>query len=117
MCLSALATCLILATLPLLWLPTLPALPVIQAMIIAGLLLAFIRHKIARWMGFWLLFFAWGGLAALNEVWPMQHLTSGPQKAELEILATRGETMYQARIVRLNGRAILPAVGVTLYGN
>ncbi len=56
--LSALATCLILAILPLLWLPTLPALPLIQAMIVAGFLLALIRHTMARYIGLWLLFFA-----------------------------------------------------------
>lgn len=117
MCLSTLATCLILAILPLLWLPALPELTVLQAIIVVGVPLALIRHQIARYLGFWLLFFAWGGLAALGEVWPMQHLTSGPQKAELEILATGSDTMYQARIVRLNGRTMLPAVGVTLYGN
>ena len=115
--LSALATCLILAILPLLWLPTLPALPLIQVMIVAGFLLALIRHTMARYIGLWLLFFAWGGLAALSAVWPMQHLTHGPQKAELEIMAIGSDKMYQARIVRLNGRAMLPAVGVTLYGN
>ncbi len=115
--LSALATCLILAILPLLWLPTLPALPLIQVMIVAGFLLALIRHTMARYIGLWLLFFAWGGLAALSAVWPMQHLTHGPQKAELEIVAIGSDKMYQARIVRLNGRAMLPAVGVTLYGN
>jgi len=117
MCLSTLATCLILAILPLLWLPVLPALPVIQATIVAGVLLALIRHQIARYLGFGLLFFAWSGLAALSAVWPMQHLTSGPQKAEVEILATGSDTRYQARIIRLNGRAMLPAPGVALYGN
>lgn len=45
--LTSLATCLILAILPLLWLPALPALPFIQAIAVAGFLLALIRHNVA----------------------------------------------------------------------
>ncbi|WP_039029483.1 ComEC family protein [Leclercia adecarboxylata] len=115
--LTALATCLILAILPLLWLPTLPALPVIQTIAIAGLLLALIRHDVARYSGFWLLFFAWGALAAQSTVWPMQNLTRGPQKAGVEIVAVESDTAYRARIIQLDGKAVVPAVGVTLYGN
>ena len=115
--LTSLATCLILAILPLLWLPALPALPVIQAIAVAGFLLALIRHNVARYSGFWLLFFAWGALAAQSAVWPMQNLTRGPQKAEIEIVAVENEATYRARIIQLNGKAIVPAVGVTLYGN
>jgi len=117
MSLSALATCLILAILPLLWLPARPELTVIHATLVVGVALALTRVKAARYAGFWLLFFAWGGLAALSAVWPMQHLTTGPQNAEVEIIASDGATVHQGRIVRLNGRRMLPAVGITLYGN
>lgn len=117
MSLSALATCLILAILPLLWLPILPTLPVIQAIIFIGIVLALLRHNSARFTGLWLLFFAWGGLAALSAVWPMQHLTRGPQNAEVKIVGSEGDTVYQARIVRLNGKVMIPAPGITLYGN
>ncbi|MEB6379085.1 ComEC family protein [Leclercia adecarboxylata] len=115
--LTTLATSLILAILPLLWLPALPKLSLIQGMMIAGFLLALIRHNTARYCGFWLLFFAWGALAAHGAVWPMQNLTRGPQKAGVEILAVESDTVYRARIIQLNGKAVVPAVGVRLYGN
>lgn len=113
----AISACLIMAIMPLLWLPSLPGLLAIWECIVVGILLAVQRLICLRYIGLWLLFFAWGVLAAQEAVWPMQHLTAGPQQAEVVITATDGATTHQGRIVRLNGKPWYSTTGVTLYGN
>jgi competence protein ComEC len=85
--------------------------------IAVGILLAAQRLIYLRYTGLWLLFFAWGVLAAQEAVWPMQHLTDGPQQAEVVISATDGATTHQGQIVSLNGKPWRSTTGVTLYGN
>lgn len=58
MSLTALSASIILAIVPLLWLPVLPDLAQIQMMAVAGALFAFFNYKPLRYSGFWLLFFA-----------------------------------------------------------
>jgi len=113
----AISACLIMAIIPLLWLPSLPGLPVIWVCIAVGVLLAAQCLIYLRYTGLWLLFFAWGVLAAQEAVWPMQHLTDGPQQAEVVITATDGATTHQGQIVRLNGKPWRSTTGVMLYGN
>lgn len=117
MSLTALSICLILAMLPLLWLPALPDLPLIQAIAATGAVCAWFRFRPARLTGFWLLFFAWGVLAGKAILWPTTHLTQGQQNAEVIITASDGETMHQAKIIRSNGKRLFPAAGVKLYGS
>ncbi|MDY1036572.1 ComEC family protein [Lelliottia sp. CFBP8978] len=83
----------------------------------AGFLLALQRVMYLRYIGMWMIFFAWGVLAALESVWPMQHLTAGPQRAEVVITTTDGATTHQGRIIRLNGKPWRSTTGITLYGN
>ncbi len=109
--------CAILAIIPLYWLPALPDLPTIWMMIAAGVALAVQQRKWLTFSGLGLLFFCWGMLAAHQSVWPMNHLTKGPQQAEVVITATDGATMHQGKIVSLNGRRVWGATGVALYGN
>ncbi|MCW2095629.1 UNVERIFIED_ORG: competence protein ComEC [Enterobacter sp. BIGb0239] len=111
------SACLISAILPLLWLPSLPGLPVVWVCIAVGILLALQRLVYLRYAGLWLVFFAWGVLAALECVWPMQNLTAGPQRAEIVITGTDGATTHQARIVSLGGKPWFSTTGITLYGN
>ncbi|WP_324724032.1 ComEC family protein [Lelliottia sp. JS-SCA-14] len=113
----AISACLIMAIIPLLWLPSLPGLPVIWVCIAVGILLAAQRLIYLRYTGLWLLFFAWGVLAAQEAVWPMQHLTDGSQQAEVVITATDGATTHQGQIERLNGKPWRSTTGVMLYGN
>ncbi|WP_446029628.1 ComEC family protein [Lelliottia amnigena] len=113
----AISACLITAILPLLWLPSLPDIWTVWACIATGTLLGFQRLRWLRYVGLWMIFFAWGVLAALESVWPMQHLTAGPQQAEVVITSTDGATTHQGRIVSLNGKPWFSTTGVTLYGN
>lgn len=113
----AISACLIMAIIPLLWLPSLPGLPVIWVCITVGVLLAAQSLIYLRYTGLWLLFFAWGVLAAQEAVWPMQHLTDGPQQVDVAITATDGATTHQGQIVSLNGKPWRSTTGVTLYGN
>ena len=113
----AISACLITAILPLLWLPSLPDIWTVWACIATGTLLGFQRLRWLRYVGLWMIFFAWGVLAALESVWPMQHLTAGPQQAEVMITSTDGATTHQGQIVSLNGKPWFSTTGVTLYGN
>lgn len=117
MTITALSTCLILAMLPLLWLPALPDITTVWAMLGAGLLLACCRSHAARYVGWGAIFLVWGMLAALEAVWPMENLTTGPQRAEIVLTATDGATTHQGRLVRLNGERWSAQTGVVLYGN
>ncbi len=90
--------CAILAIIPLYWLPALPDLPTIWMMIAAGVALAVQQRKWLTFSGLGLLFFCWGMLAAHQGVWPMNHLTKGPQQAEVVITATDGATMHQGKL-------------------
>ena len=117
MSIPALSACLITAILPLLWLSALPALSLVWACIAIGILLAFLRPAWLRFAGLWVIFFAWGVLAALESVWPMQHLTAGPQQAEVILTATDGATTHRGNIVSLNGKPWFASTGITVYGN
>ncbi|ASV54834.1 DNA internalization-related competence protein ComEC-Rec2 [Lelliottia jeotgali] len=114
--LPAISACLITAILPLVWLPSLPNLSTVWVCIAVGVLLGLQRLLCLRYAGLWLVFFAWGVLAALESTWPMQNLTNAPQQAEILITATDGATTHQGKIVRLNGKPWYSTTGVTLYG-
>jgi len=113
----AISACIIAAILPLLWLPALPPLSIAWVCIATGTLLGLQRLRPLRYVGLWMIIFAWGVLAALESVWPMQNLTAGPQQAEVVITSTDGATTHQGRIVSLNGKPWFSATGVILYGN
>jgi competence protein ComEC len=72
--LPALAFSLNVGILPLLFLPVLPEIEHVWMIIVAGCLLASRHQRYIRYTGFTMLFFAWGLLAALQAIWPTQHL-------------------------------------------
>ncbi|KZR36061.1 ComEC family protein [Enterobacter genomosp. S] len=109
--------CAILAIIPLYWLPVLPDLQTVWVLIAAGIALSVRQKKWLTFSGLAVLFLCWGFLAARESVWPMNHLTKGPQQAEVVITATDGATMHQGKIVRLNGERVWANMGVALYGN
>ncbi|MER1405194.1 ComEC family protein [Enterobacter cloacae] len=112
-----LSLCAILAIVPLLWLPELPARHTVWIMVAGGLVLGLQRSFSLKCIGMGLLFCAWGILAAQESVWPMQHLTTGAVKAEVEITATDGATVHQGKLVALNGKRWWASTGIVLYGN
>jgi len=109
--LPAVAFCLITAVLPLLWLPALPEISGIVAIIVAGCLLG--GWPRVRWLALWLLFFAWGLLAAQEAVWPAKALPGATQRAVVKIVATDNMTAHRGIIEQLDGRrqAALPCAG------
>lgn len=109
--------CAILAIIPLYWLPVLPDLQTVWMLIAAGIALSLRQKKWLTFSGFAVLFLCWGFLAAQESVWPMNHLTKGPQQAEVVITATDGATMHQGKIVSLNDERVWANMGVALYGN
>lgn len=114
---TTLSLCAILALIPLFWLPALPSLHAVWLMIACGVGLSLQRQTWLRFSGLGMIFFAWGVLSAHENIWPMQHLTSGVHRAEVIITASDGAATYQGRIVALEGRRWRAATGVTLYGN
>jgi len=116
MALSTLAACIILGILPLLWLPVLPDIRSIWCVIISGCLLACVRPRLLRYGGTTLLIFAWGVLNAMQALWPTVNLPGANRQVEVIITETDNMTRHQAKIVRLNGKRLFPAAGITLYG-
>jgi len=114
--LPAVAFCLITAVLPLLWLPALPELSGIAAIVIAGCLLGFVRYPRIRWLALWLLFFAWGLLAAQEALWPTKALPGPTQRAVVKIVATDNMTVHRSIIEQLDGRRLYSTPGINLYG-
>lgn len=114
--LPALAMCLNLGLLPLLFLPTLPGLPHLWAVMPVACLLAILRHRLLRYAGMTLLFFVWGALAALQIVWPIEHLTEVNKQVRVTITDTDNATTHYAQITHLNGERLFPAPGIVFYG-
>lgn len=114
--LTALAACITLGILPLAWLPALPGMRTLWCVIIAGSLLGCQRYLVLRYAGITLLVFAWGILAAMQAIWPAQHLPAAHRQIEFEITHTDNATRHQGKILRLDGKRLLAAPGITLYG-
>ena len=115
--LPQLAGCVIIGILPLLWLPDLPERSVTWGLMLLALLIAQCRRRAAHYAALITLFFVWGVLSARQALWPTQTLTNGNRQVEVVLTATDGQTTHQGRIVRLDGRRLFPAPGVSLYGN
>ncbi|MFW3296521.1 ComEC/Rec2 family competence protein, partial [Enterobacter quasiroggenkampii] len=113
----ALSVCVMLAIVPLLWLPELPSPYAVWVMVAGGIVLAAWQNRRVKYAGITLLFCAWGILAAQESVWPMQHLTTGAVQAEVELTATDGTTLHQGNIRSVDGKRWWASTGVTLYGN
>ncbi|MGK9172708.1 ComEC family protein [Yokenella regensburgei] len=116
MTLPALAMCLNLGLIPLLFLPKLPGLHFLWWMIAAACVLAGQRRRILRYAGFALLFFAWGVLAARQQIWPMAFIPGSSQKVKVVITDTDRATTHFATITHLNGKRLYPAPGIVFYG-
>ncbi|HIH4737885.1 TPA: ComEC family protein [Klebsiella oxytoca] len=115
--LPQLAGCVIIGILPLLWLPDLPERSVTWGLMLLALLIAQCRRRAAHYAALITLFFVWGVLSARQALWPTHALTNGNRQVEVMLTATDGQTTHQGRIVRLDGRRLFPAPGVSLYGN
>lgn len=114
--LPVLAMCLNLGLLPLLFLPTLPGVHYLWPIILLACLLATLRQHALRCVGFTLLFFAWGVLAARQQMWPMEKIPGSNQKVRVVITDTDQMTTHYASITHLNGERLYPAPGIVFYG-
>lgn len=114
--LPGIALCLLTAITPLLWLPKLPDLNSIFIMILVGCLAGVCRDCRSGYIGLWLLFMAWGMLAAKEALWPTEHLPGRVRQAEVRLTGTDNVTTHCGVIERLNGKALYPAPGIMLYG-
>ncbi|WP_318366178.1 ComEC family protein [Enterobacter sp.] len=110
------ALCSLIAALPLLWLPALPDLGWVIAMVFCGCVLGSFSSLSVRYIGLGLLFVAWALLAALEAVWPAQTLSGTQVQAEVQLVATDNATTHRAIIERLNGQRLFPRPGIILYG-
>lgn len=73
--LPQLAGCVIIAILPLLWLPILPGRWVTWGLMVLALLIAQCRCRPAQYAALITLFFVWGVLSARQTLWPTERLT------------------------------------------
>lgn len=114
--LIAVCYCLIVGTLPLLWLPQLPPYGILAAMSAGALLLMLSGRKVARLLALTLLFFCWASLAAWQSLTPLA-LTAHNQNVEATLLQTDGGTRHQIRITHIDGKWLFPAITVDLLGS
>ncbi|WP_308564332.1 ComEC family protein [uncultured Klebsiella sp.] len=115
--LPQLAGCVIIGILPLLWMPALPEKSLIWGIFVLALLIAQYRCKATKYAVLITLFWLWGILSARQILWSTEALTGGNRQVEIELTATDGQTTHQGKIIRLDGRRLFPAPGVSLYGN
>lgn len=114
--LIVLCYCLIAGTLPLLWLPQLPSVSMLAAIVICALVIQRMPLKQADMLALALLFFCWASLAAWQCLAPLA-LTTGNQNVEATILQTDGATRHQMRITRINGRWQFPSIAIDFPGS
>lgn len=111
-----LAGCAIIGISPLLWLPVLPNMVSVWCVIGAALIIAPRRKPYTTYAAVTLLLFVWGILHARQALWPTEHIPGRNRQAVIELVAGDGLTTWQGKIIRLDGRRLYPAVGITLYG-
>nr|WP_318382156.1 ComEC family protein [uncultured Enterobacter sp.] len=114
--LPAIALCLLIGIVPLLWLPQLPGLPWVITLALAGLVAGRMPYPVMRYAGLCMAFAAWGLVAALGAVWPAQNLPGVTLNAVVRLTASDNVTTHQGVIERVNGQRLLSEPGVTLYG-
>lgn len=114
--LPGIALCLLTAIAPLLWLPQLPDLTAIVVITITGCVVGSCHDFRLRYTGLWLLFFAWGCLAAKETLWPALSLPGRVHQAEVRLTQTDNSTTHRGVIERLNGKRLYPVPGIALYG-
>ncbi len=110
--------CLTLITglIPLWWLPAIPSIPWLVALLGAALILLSGREVISRKAGLVILFFCWGGLSAAQDLAFFQQIPVTPVNAEVVIVRSDGQQYHEAKIVSLSGRLLFPQPGVRIYG-
>jgi hypothetical protein len=84
--------------------PVLPEIEHVWMIIVAGCLLASRHQRYIRYTGFTVLFFAWGLLAALQAIWPTQHLPGANRQVRVVITGTDHATTHYADITHLDGK-------------
>ncbi|KLF17265.1 competence protein ComEC [Klebsiella aerogenes] len=111
-----LAGCAIIGISPLLWLPALPNMLSVWCLIGVAIIMATLRKPYTTYAALTLLFFVWGILHARQALWPTEHIPGRNRQAVIELVGGDGLTSWQGKIIRLEGRRLYPAVGITLYG-
>ncbi|MCS3430776.1 DNA internalization-related competence protein ComEC/Rec2 [Klebsiella sp. BIGb0407] len=111
--------CLTLITglLPLLWLPAIPSLVWLVALLGIALALLSAQKVIVRQAGLIILFFCWGCLSAAQSLAFFQQIPATPVNAEIVIVKSDGRQYHEAKIVSLFGRLLFPQPGVRIYGS
>ncbi|MRS13716.1 ComEC family protein [Enterobacteriaceae bacterium RIT691] len=102
---------------PLLWLPELPPIIVINCLIVGALLLGVAPGRVAKFAAITLLFFCWGVLDGQQLILPANQFSGKQLAAEVEITAIEGEGKYAAKLISINGHRPLRAAGILLYGD
>lgn len=113
--LPGLCLCIIIGIAPLFWLPVLPSFTAIYAIMFAAVLASCRSLRVWRYVALLLWSLCWGLLAAKQSLWPIEFLADKTLTAEVKITASDNGRVNTLRILRINGRHLLPAPGVNVY--
>jgi len=107
---------LIIGLLPLWWLPAIPSLSWLVALLAVALVLLFCQKQVCHQVGLLVLFFCWGCLSAAQSLSFFQKIPLTPVNAQVVVVRSDGQHYHEAKIVSLSGRLLFPQPGVRLYG-
>lgn len=101
---------------PLLWLPSIPELPIIALVVVTGLLFIALNKPGLRYPAMALICLGWGLLSAKESLAPFQQWTQKPITADVIITRTDGAKKHELQLVKESGRYLFPPTGVRLTG-
>ncbi|MEW7314275.1 ComEC family protein [Buttiauxella gaviniae] len=102
---------------PLMWLPSIPRLPIMAALFIATLCIALIRHQWARYAAFGLLCLCWALFNARETLMPFEQWTRKAVVVEAVVERSDGKQNHELKIVSLEGKRVFPPVGIRSLGS
>lgn len=115
--LIGLCFCVMIGTIPLMWLPDIPQLSIIAALLVAALCIAATPYRFTRYIAFSLLCFCWALFSARESLAPFEAWTSKPVAIEAVVDRSDGKQNHELQIVSVEGKIIFLPVGIKIQGS
>ncbi|MGB7800313.1 ComEC family protein [Buttiauxella sp.] len=102
---------------PLMWLPAIPGLSVITAILLAAICFGLIPLRFARYVAFSLLCFCWALFSARGTLTLFEQWTSKPVAVVAVMTSTDGKQNHDWEIASVEGKRVFPPFGVRSRGS